>query len=568
MKMRVKISALTCSPKADFWYLIDNKQPTYSIRNLQKDINKLIHPTEKSKRLSLSLDGFRLLPNCTVQGLIRDGDTLTLQHIDTPALNEKSTHSKKRKKSDSSVTHEEAKDKTRVKKKHKTTKIKEKNHSSKRRRLDTTSHIDDDKKISNENAATSSRNTNEETTPDNKVLRRTRSRNMRRRQQRQKNRAALAAQQQSANLNNNKGTTNNTSQALPVETVSEDSITAQDGKTVKRNNKYMADEEPLRQLVKKNKNKKKNFLKEMENNQRSHVIFSTNDNAGQNHQDDYYSGYTNEMDYNFNTDEYNNYLTSDVYNPSNTLGGAFITDSGSPQKYYNSNKGNRQRKEGNNNENYANRQYPVDDTDLIFYASREEEEEEKQDEGKVEETGNKDTVDSQLDNNNNNDSGDNEDDDSSDSDDTSDSDSDDTSDSDNDDDENDDDSAITTTKEGDDQLEVHKVIEKVDYDKYPATTFQGSSPPVVGDLLALKTLHLSETYTPEISNWKEVKVVELNGQEMVAELVGQDISQLTKTKGRRKFDLPPDDDDDQEPERDNIETYNYTDIIDMRRIVL
>ncbi|KAI9302324.1 hypothetical protein BJ944DRAFT_122052 [Cunninghamella echinulata] len=75
--MRIKISTLNPLPKLDFWHVIPDKSSNLTVLDLQRDINQQTHLSKNIKKLSLSIDGFRLLPNSTINDLVRDGDTLT-----------------------------------------------------------------------------------------------------------------------------------------------------------------------------------------------------------------------------------------------------------------------------------------------------------------------------------------------------------------------------------------------------------------------------------------------------------------------------------------------------------
>jgi hypothetical protein len=235
-----------------------------------------------------------------------------------------------------------------------------------------------------------------------------------------------------------------------------------------------------RHLIKKNKNKSKHFLKQMDKSTRSHVVFDGSDDSMalqeqkqqqlQQQQCGDYDGYNDAQpakaepvdlinvfggDYDGHDDTQP--AKEDPVDLINVFGGAFITDSES-QRY--GNKGRTKK----NQQNYMNRQYPVDEADAVFYATVESEDVKS----KVEEdVGDKTSGDS-----------DSSDSDSSDSD-SSDSDS---SDSDSSDDDDDDDDDESSAKE--DKVDELPVV--VDYDKCPAISFQGPSPPRVGDRLAIK----------------------------------------------------------------------------------
>ncbi|KAI8644268.1 hypothetical protein BD408DRAFT_413589 [Parasitella parasitica] len=84
-------------------------------------------------------------------------------------------------------------------------------------------------------------------------------------------------------------------------------------------------------------------------------------------------------------------------------------------------------------------------------------------------------------------------------------------------------------------MPVMKATDKpVDYNSFPAADFE-SNIPAIGDLLAIKTLELTATYTPEISAWKQVILKEIN---LPNTITFQYIEGFGKTSTRGgKFDI-------------------------------
>ncbi|KAI9302323.1 hypothetical protein BJ944DRAFT_270114 [Cunninghamella echinulata] len=248
----------------------------------------------------------------------------------------------------------------------------------------------------------------------------------------------------------------------------------------------------------------------------------TNDYDGQqqyvnnNYNDEQYTEYYNQDEQ--YTDDYNynelDYYTDDYINnidiPLNAYGAAFVTNVDSEIN------NNKKKKNSNYVRNgYQERQYPVDEAGPIIYAVNEED---GNDHNKKES------------------------------------------------------SIITATDDDDDDNDINSLEipkKKVDYDTCPKISMQSDNGPVAGEHIAIKTLDLSDTYTPEISDWKEVKVLEVNKNEITVLLI-QQVKQ--SNKGKRKFDLPDEDNEDQvennESQEDNILQYMSTDIFDMCRITI
>ncbi|ORZ19798.1 hypothetical protein BCR42DRAFT_410549 [Absidia repens] len=537
--MRIKISASTdSSPSYDFWYAIDDKTSQKgTILDLKKNLNKVAPMAKKSKHLTLSLDGFLLLPTSPINDLIRDGDTIRVQH----GLNNSSTPKTK-------DTKRKEKDDTMTKPKKRKRQDTDTDQQQKQQLIvDTKTKRQKKKKtkqLDNNNATTSLSTTEApQLSPSKKRnLRRARSRIARRENQiKQQSTVKEHVATSSANKHSTQEADVDDDNA-PIEISSKDNV------------------EPSRQLLKKNKNKKKNFLKQMDKTAQSqHIVFdgtttTTTTLGGDDDNDDTTAfgadkqdnegGMTEEQEYHYGSyyyvDEDTTPTTTTANDPymdetMNPYGGAFITESESQQVRNNNRK----------QRNYGNRNYPVDALDSVFFATDEQEEQEKI----VDKDGSSSS--------------------SSDSDSDSDSSDSDSSDSDSSDEDEDDGDDVAKVVESEETDEIEQQAEKVDYETYPALTFQGPQVPAVGDHLAIKTLHLSETYTPEISDWKEIKVVELTGQEMVVERVSRTSpSQLKVKKSRlRKFDLPPEHEQQQEDDDDNLtESFNYNDVFEIRRL--
>jgi len=91
-----------------------------------------------------------------------------------------------------------------------------------------------------------------------------------------------------------------------------------------------------------------------------------------------------------------------------------------------------------------------------------------------------------------------------------------------------------------------------DYSAYHPVSESG---PRVGDVIAFKILEMGENYTPEISDYKEGKVLECDGTKTVTfELI-----KVTKKKMGGKFEI---EEEGQQEER--IVTFNWIELIDPR----
>ncbi|CAO3622137.1 unnamed protein product [Cunninghamella blakesleeana] len=498
--MRIKISTINPLPKLDFWHVIHDKPPNFTVLDLQRDINQQVDLSKKSNKLSLFIDGFRLLPNSNIGDSVRDGDTITVQKIDSTIDNIISSSNDSNKKSNK-------RKRSQTNKEDKTEKEKKVKGSS--------SDINIKPPLSTKKE--------EDEHPKKGALERTKKRNKRRRLLKQ-----YIKQAENQSNNNNDDTNNKVNSDTALENngkQNKSSIESNQDNIECTTATTTGDTVKSKQLLKKNKNKKKDFLKDANEKPKMHIHFEDNSSNATNTfttnmtQQQQYNGhytYPDENDQQYINDFNNNeqYYQSnyndgdgDDYNNNvnfslNTCGAAFVTDVDTGPKKRNNNKNNY----NDNTKDYQERQYPVDEAGPIIYAVNE------------------------------------------------------------DDDNNDD--ISNNQKKSTKHAVIKKDFKKVDYDKCTKLSFDGEKNPVVGDHLAIKTLDLSETYTPEISNWKEVRVLKINEHDIVVELMDQ---QVQYTKGKRKFDLPEDDEGEEgiengQSQEENIRQYLYTDIFHMCKI--
>jgi len=93
---------------------------------------------------------------------------------------------------------------------------------------------------------------------------------------------------------------------------------------------------------------------------------------------------------------------------------------------------------------------------------------------------------------------------------------------------------------------------------YSAYHLVSDSGPRVGDIIAFKHVEMGENYTPEVSDYKEGKVIECDGTNWVTfEMLTQ-----TKVKKNGKFEI----DDDQSDLSDKVQTFNWSDLLEPRLV--
>jgi len=95
--------------------------------------------------------------------------------------------------------------------------------------------------------------------------------------------------------------------------------------------------------------------------------------------------------------------------------------------------------------------------------------------------------------------------------------------------------------------------------KYPLCI----GPPRMGDIIAYKVLELSETYCPEVSDYRQGRITEIqpNGQ-ITVEIIGDPIY---KRNFGGKFELM-EDDEEQDEEFETVTTYNWNELIEPRLV--
>merc|ERR1712202_42795 len=88
-------------------------------------------------------------------------------------------------------------------------------------------------------------------------------------------------------------------------------------------------------------------------------------------------------------------------------------------------------------------------------------------------------------------------------------------------------------------------VEKKDYTAYHAVSETG---PRVGDVIAFQVIEMADNYAPEVSDYKEGKVLECDGKKLVTfELI-----KLSSKRKNGKFEM-----DDQENQGDKVVSYNW-----------
>jgi len=101
-------------------------------------------------------------------------------------------------------------------------------------------------------------------------------------------------------------------------------------------------------------------------------------------------------------------------------------------------------------------------------------------------------------------------------------------------------------------MESKNMVEKKDYSAYHAVSDSG---PRVGDVIAFKIVEMGENYAPEVSDFKEGKVLECDGTKTVT----FELLKMTKKKKTGKFEIEEDAD-----EEEKVQTFNWAEIIEPR----
>jgi len=95
-------------------------------------------------------------------------------------------------------------------------------------------------------------------------------------------------------------------------------------------------------------------------------------------------------------------------------------------------------------------------------------------------------------------------------------------------------------------------VETKDYSAYHAVSGSG---PRVGDIIAFKVIEMGENYTPEVSDFKEGKVLECEGTNTVT----FELLKVSKKKKNGKFEI-----EEEEQEEEKVVTFNWAELIDPR----
>ncbi|KAI8071801.1 hypothetical protein BC940DRAFT_344850 [Gongronella butleri] len=416
--MRIKVSYRTPQSSHDFWHVVPYLDASYTVDRLKDDVKAAVALTGERQTLTVSMDGFQLLPSSQVQGLVRDGDTITI-----------------------------------------------------------TSTI--------QRSPTATERVNEAETPSNDAkLTKTQKRNRRRRilERNKVNLAGAPSQNMpestpasDSSVENLPTTSAPAKAALPSATETEaparkkrksrgkkrlaDEIEEDASQPESRSSKAPVDTQPamMTHLLAENKNKKKQFMKEMQT--REHVHFEGDDQAEAGDDEQESPNSSNDSAVMMDDDANDQWVDK-----ANTLGAAFITHT---------NHGGKGRRLLPNDP--PRRQYPAQLVEPLIYASED------------------------------------------------------------------------------------TLPDTPNYDQYPLVA--PDKPLNIGDLLAIKTLEMSESYTPEMSDWKRVTVVAVDGSTISL----RSMDRATQARGNNgKFDLPTD--ENEAEDHDDFLVIDRNDIFDTRKI--
>ncbi|KAI8388874.1 uncharacterized protein BYT42DRAFT_611866 [Radiomyces spectabilis] len=564
--MRIKISTCAPLPVYNCWHLVDNDRldPTrtieiFTVRDLKKEVVHALRLPSKSKQVALDMGGFQLLEHSPVKNLIRDGDLITVR-LTEQASEQSSPIPKKRKQHqdldqttqekavkiarlDSSVTAHKKKKKekatlpdtvakTTKKKDDKEEKLakktKSKDQEKKKAKLsDKTTGADkksekkqksksavddkgskkDDKRKSiatTEPLATAKPKSSKPASPLKKDKKPSKSQvdtgdnserkfvvppyqGSKKTQERNRRRALKKKQLREKSANDDVTTLSAPSAEIEKLAVKESTVT----NTIEPHH-----------LLKQNKNKKKNFLKDMSKKPRMHVVFEADhdvDDAPTAASEAFHSEMTA-------VEEVGDELDQSAYAQ------AIVTQNEADYNY-----------QPNDNPRFA-RQYPVHSVSTFFstpvnYQSQVESEitNISQEDGTVfaasEETG------AEMSN----------------------------------------DGLVPATE---------PKVEKVErnYDDYPSLSFP-TTLPKPGDIIAFMTLELSESYTPQISDWKEAKVIAVDNNDQHL-IVKYESGFEVKRAAGGKFDLLTEDENEEETvtEMDDNITLSFETVLHMKTI--
>ncbi|KAI8988527.1 hypothetical protein BDF20DRAFT_833370 [Mycotypha africana] len=565
--MRVKLQTNDPLPEYRCWFAVQGDPLKQTVHDLRKQIVKQLSIKTEPSLIQLSIDGFNLLPQVQIEGLLRDGDLIHIEEdkfkstekkrksravydtesvekmnntFEEPALKKIKKSDKRKDSTDSKkkkISKPPAKRTKKTKeKKLKTGSRKEKDKKEKRKQkkeeeedkqkqkkgrkavVESETSVDDLKNIPLEKTETSQLNEQVNKAPQGlpfQGLRKTQKRNCRRRLLKKRLKAKKDSDVQGADQPKSKSTQQHTetteviSIAVDEETNGKappTTSTQQDRKTEELNI-------PSAQLLKKNKNKKKNHLKDNKAGTKHHVHFeSTPDDSN---------------------------INSNNSNSSNPHGRAFITYS-NIETY----------KRKNTNRDLQT-QYPVNTMPTLFYAQQPlmhsntavAENDSTIEQPPTIETGEQ--VDKVSETSPHHPS-----------------------------------DEVETTKAVQSQDTQMQHVQPVNYDEYPVADFENNIPSI-GDRLAVKTLELTANYTPEISDWKQVILKELNNGIVTFEYIAGFKKESIKGgkfdiyKHRKRFvddegieidQVDNNEDEEEDEEEETVATFAIHDIFDMRNM--
>lgn len=74
--MRIKLATSSPLPNYNCWFVLTEKNEAQTVHHLRRKIVKDLELNSEPSLLQLSMDGFHLLPQSNIQGLLRDGDLI------------------------------------------------------------------------------------------------------------------------------------------------------------------------------------------------------------------------------------------------------------------------------------------------------------------------------------------------------------------------------------------------------------------------------------------------------------------------------------------------------------
>ncbi|GAA5795694.1 hypothetical protein EDC94DRAFT_690666 [Helicostylum pulchrum] len=503
--MRIKLTTSSPLPNYNCWFVLTEKNEAQTVHHLRRKIVKDLELNSEPSLLQLSMDGFHLLPQSNIQGLLRDGDLINVEQVNfvKPIIKKRKLSSveesppppvkKSKKEKSTKASKPESKEKKESKSEEKK-RLKALEKECLKAQKIKSSKAAEKKRSRSEEKVIKSKKTPKQVAKENKVAEKivqkstpfegkeqTKKRNMRRRELKRRLRTVAAVD------------------PIPVQINTAPALVDQE---VQIQNLSISNVEPS-QLLKKNKNKKKNHMKQMD--QRSHVHYPQDKEVAAPEQ-----------------------VTTVVGNNGNQFGRAFVTFVESEKNY-----------KERHNSNFS-QEYPIHRMPTLFYANKgltenelsQPETELVVDQAQPAELHQVETV-----------------------------------------------TEVAVVQPPVNHVQEEK--KEINYNDLVQVNFSDNVPSV-GSKLAIKTLELTSTYTPEISDWKHVILKQIdteNGQVKFEFLPGYGKAttkggKFDNKKNRKRYDdwydqqqqHDDDDEEEEEEEEENEATFEMTDIFEMRII--